>query len=536
MAGNVFWRAQKRSIKFLAVVLTVLMVSMLFGACTKNDGQNTTGTAIKASATTAVKPTAVNTSKTAAAATSTAKVTTSQATASETQGSANQDGGMDDVVTEETEVDAQTPGGVVTEEAPFDLGGRQVKWISWQVIDLNGNEATADAYAKTVYGNVKKAEVKYNFQMVFDKSYVMGAPLYHTRIWSELLAGINPADIYSLNNSYVEAYGFVKNRLVVCLNDYIDFDNDPYMKNHTWGAVCDIKGKYYGLCPHVYTGNNGILYNKVVLAREGLSDIWDLFELNRWDWQTMLDYAIRATKDTNGDGIIDQWGCTVYNNSTFVTYLLNSNGLPAVGQVNGKFISNYDTSAGKRALQFAVDLAFVHKVVGSGGGAEYRKGTVLFMWAPFWYNSTPVREKMESLVGPLPGGPDRKETVSIKPPGTNQYVSALSSIPREASIILRDAMICWTEDGQNVNADYIAARGTGLREWEEGYSPRWYITERDAVNSSQCVYPVIAEFDAMTGANTVAGGIVTDIMKGVSVSTAVDTYIGQINAKLADFN
>ncbi|MDD5603985.1 MAG: extracellular solute-binding protein, partial [Eubacteriales bacterium] len=420
---------------------------------------------------------------------------------------------------------------------PFDLGGRQVKMISWQVADLNGDSPTAGSYAVAVYNNTKLAELKYNFTMVYDKSYCMTAGTYHEKIMAEIMAGINPADIFTINNSDVRVLSFIKNKMVVCVDDYIDFEEDIYMKNHTWLPTTEYKGKIYGMTHLLYTGNNGIIYNTAILAKEGLRDIWDLYEENRWNWQTLLDYSVKATRDTNGDGIIDQWGSTVYSNSQFVIFLLNSNGLPAVGQVDGNMICNYDTPAGKRALQFAVDLTFVHKVVGNGGGNEFRKGNVLFLWGPFWYNESCIKANLTtSLVGPLPAGPDRPETVSIKAPGTNFYVSALSSIPKEASLILRDILITWTEDGLKPNEALIAAEKNVIKPWEEGSLKRYYWTERDAVNSSQCVYPVIAEFSTMTGADKIAANIVNDIMKGVSVSTAVETYIGQINAVLEEIN
>ncbi len=528
-------------IRFMSCIITLLLIGTVFGSCTKSNNQNATST-VTTTGITAKSAVAVSTSKTTAtAATGTAKSSSTGGAAGTAAASAGAQATAGTVaeadITDGNGADTQEPDRPVNEEAAFDLGGRQVKMISWQVADLNGDSPTSGSYAMAVYSNNKVAELKYNYSMVFDKSYCMAAVKYHEKIMSEIMAGINPADIFTINNANVEVLSFIKNNMVVCLNDYIDFEGDLYMKNHTWQSTTEYKGKIYGLTPNLYTGNNGIIYNTAILAQEGLSDIWDLYEDGRWNWQTLLEYSIKATKDTTGDGIIDQWGSTVYNNSTFVTYLLNSNGLPAVGQVDGKMICNYDTSAGKRALQFAVDLTFIHKVVGTGGGTAFRKGTVLFLWGPFWYNESCIKDNLTtSLVGPLPAGPDRPVTVSIKAPGTNFYVSALSNIPREAATILRDILITWTEDGQKRNAALAAAEDTAIKPWVEGSAKRYYWTERDAVNSSQCVFPVIAEFSTMTGAEKVAANIINDIMKGVSVSTAVETYIGQINGVLEEIN
>ncbi len=522
--------------RMIAAALVLIMAAGFFAGCEKAGSTTATGTAAKTSG---VAGTAAKTSAASTAAKTTAKASSTGSAAGTAAASAGAQATMGTVaeadITDGNGGDTQEPDGSVDEEASFDLGGRQVRMIGWQKIDLEDGP-NVDAYTKAVFNNIRAAETKYNFKMEVDQSYCMTANLYHAKIMSLLMAGINPADLFNLQNADVQAYNFVKNKLVVCLSDYLDFENDLYLKNNPWRPTTEFNGKVYGLYRNVYTGNNGILYNAAILAQEGLEDVWDLFAENRWNWQTMLDYSIKATKDLNGDGIIDQWGCTIYNNSTFITYLLNSNGLPAVGQVDGKMISNYDTLAGKRALQFGVDLTYVYKVVG-GNTLTYRKGQALFMWGPFYENANPIKAGLTtSLVGPLPAGPDRPETLSIKAAGSWFYVSALSDIPKEASQILRDVMVVWTEDGKHPNADLVAAEHTGLNPWDEGYNPRWYMTERDAVNSSRCVYPIVAEWSTLTGTGAIAGNIANDLMKGEPVATAVAKYIEQINSMLDNFN
>ncbi len=524
--------------RMITAVLVLIMAAGLLAGCEKEGGSTATGTAAKTGAATgsAAKTSAVSTAaKTTAKSSSTGSAAGTAAASAGAQATAGTGTGEEADVTDENGGDTQASDGSVNEEASFDLGGRQVRMIGWQKIDLEDGP-NVDAYTRAVFNNIRAAETKYNFKMEIDQSYCMTANLYHAKIMSLLMAGINPADLFNLQNADVQAYNFIKNKLVVCLSDYLDFESDLYLKNNPWRPTTEFNGKVYGLYRNVYTGNNGILYNAAILAQEGLEDVWDLFAENRWNWQTMLDYSIKATKDLNGDGIIDQWGCTIYNNSTFITYLLNSNGLPAVGQVDGKMISNYDTLAGKRALQFGVDLTYVYKVVG-GNTLTYRKGQALFMWGPFYENANPIKAGLTtSLVGPLPAGPDRPETLSIKAAGSWFYVSALSDIPKEASQILRDVMVVWTEDGKHPNADLVAAEHTGLNPWDEGYNPRWYMTERDAVNSSRCVYPIVAEWSTLTGTGAIAGNIANDLMKGEPVATAVAKYIEQINSMLDNFN
>ncbi len=52
----------------------------------------------------------------------------------------------------------------------------------------------------------------------------------------------------------------------------------------------------------------GWIYNKAMLEEEGLEDLYELQRRGEWTWDALKEYAIRLTKDTDGDGKIDQWG------------------------------------------------------------------------------------------------------------------------------------------------------------------------------------------------------------------------------------
>ena len=40
--------------------------------------------------------------------------------------------------------------------------------------------------------------------------------------------------------------------------------------------------------------------------------MYDVFFNYEWTWDKMLEYAKNLTRDTDGDGIIDQWGLGVW--------------------------------------------------------------------------------------------------------------------------------------------------------------------------------------------------------------------------------
>lgn len=51
-----------------------------------------------------------------------------------------------------------------------------------------------------------------------------------------------------------------------------------------------------------------MVYNQSMLEREGLTDIYDLWTSGDWTWEEAEKLAIAVTRDTTGDGSINQWG------------------------------------------------------------------------------------------------------------------------------------------------------------------------------------------------------------------------------------
>ncbi len=91
------------------------------------------------------------------------------------------------------------------------------------------------------------------------------------------------------------------------LSDFIAEDGD-FQPEHYYGTALDYgkyEGKSYALpCESVPTL---MFVNKSLLAREGIP-----MPGNDWTWQDFLDICRRVTKDMDGDGVLDQFGCYDY--------------------------------------------------------------------------------------------------------------------------------------------------------------------------------------------------------------------------------
>ena len=188
----------------------------------------------------------------------------------------------------------------------------------------------------------------------------LNTPDYYNVVIAQAMAGIKFADFipHTTHNGTIP---FIKNKVIIPLDDYIDFD-EPIMKANKSMKVTEYWGKHWGIIYYNTLTLGTVQYNKDLLDREGQPDILELYENDIWNWSTFLDIAIACTKDTNGDGITDQWGVTAPSDADFVNKIVHSNGVASIQKVDDKFVYNYYTPEGQRALQFVSDLAHVYKV------------------------------------------------------------------------------------------------------------------------------------------------------------------------------
>lgn len=96
--------------------------------------------------------------------------------------------------------------------------------------------------------------------------------------------------------------------------DGIDFEADFYhgLGINEWG------GKIYGF-PHMFE-SCVMLYNKTMIKEHWGKDLWEAFPDGNWDLTDMLEVAKACTKDTSGDGRIDQWGLYIYHRDYYYGY------------------------------------------------------------------------------------------------------------------------------------------------------------------------------------------------------------------------
>ncbi|MDE6420677.1 MAG: extracellular solute-binding protein, partial [Lachnospiraceae bacterium] len=182
-----------------------------------------------------------------------------------------------------------------------------------------------EEFAQAHFDIVKEIEEKYNVRIEFVNLTFNGVK---ESINTSILAGHPDCDIYEVEMSFGIAAAL--NGYAVNLREVVpdaDICNEQMiLKPSNIGLKDDSIYLFTQVSAESELYNTYMLaYNKQILDDAGLEYPEDLYARGEWTWDKWREYMIQLTQDTNGDGVIDQygycsrWDFTVYN-------LLMSNG------------------------------------------------------------------------------------------------------------------------------------------------------------------------------------------------------------------
>ena len=134
---------------------------------------------------------------------------------------------------------------------------------------------------------------------VVQQSAAMQQAPYRERLLMAMAAG-SPPDVFQLDNSDLPA--LVNRGVVLDLAPYFTRAGvDVACLDHTLLSIFRRGNAVYAL-PRGYTPLV-VVYNKDVFDRAGIP-----YPADDWTWDDFLRIAKRLTRDTDGDGRVDQWG------------------------------------------------------------------------------------------------------------------------------------------------------------------------------------------------------------------------------------
>lgn len=173
-----------------------------------------------------------------------------------------------------------------------------------------------------------------------------------------------------------------------------------------------------------------IFWNKTMFAREGWPALDELYLKDEWTWDQMEQIAIQATRDNDGDGVIDQWG---FGGMSFWP-LTSCNSAEAIVQdETGRWVFNWTSEAAITAFEtFNRWQTVLGLVSPNWDTTDFINGTVaMYKGQPWQLGADGVTGRMEDEWGivPFPKGPHADDYLFPRGGGDNVFLPASAEYP-----------------------------------------------------------------------------------------------------------
>lgn len=189
----------------------------------------------------------------------------------------------------------------------YDLGGNTVTIISWTGARM---QQYFDSFIP-VMDRIEEAERHFNCKIEFMQT--SNVPRLNM---IRVMAGDSTYDLWHVQNK-IGYFELVSEGAALPMSDILPveyYENLPPTLRMTEEAL-QFGGKYYGIGTMDHNPTYGfqndlifVAYNKSLLDREGIEDIYELYLYDEWTWDKVTEIGRKVTRDIDGDGEIDQYG------------------------------------------------------------------------------------------------------------------------------------------------------------------------------------------------------------------------------------
>ncbi|KKC45894.1 MULTISPECIES: ABC transporter substrate-binding protein [Paenibacillus] len=285
-----------------------------------------------------------------------------------------------------------------------DLGGRIIKVSAWWDLKPAGTTASDKARLDKIAEVEKKYNVKFEFVNVPFENYM-------DKFTTTVLAGEPFADIMQME--YKSALPAIKKGQLLPISEFTTPDNNINKEANLIAKYPAIAGGEYAFDNPTSIGL-GLHYNRDIFKKLSLPDPQELYAKGEWSWDTFLDLAKKATKDTDNDGKIDVFGFSGWANDAF-KHFTAANGGSVVDDRDGKEgLSDPKTI---EAAEFVKRLYNVENVVKVKTGDKtnweesntFKDGDVALFTAAEWQLPD---LKFEVGLVPIPNGPQGSKEIT----------------------------------------------------------------------------------------------------------------------------
>ncbi len=176
---------------------------------------------------------------------------------------------------------------------------------------------------------------------------------YWTKLQTEVASGTTP-DVVGMVSMYSQQY--IRQGTLLPLNQYIEREPEVNVEDF-WPRIMDAyrwEGDTYAFPYDLSTVL--IMYNKNMFDEAGVP-----YPVDEWTWDEFVDACTKLTKDTNGDGKVDQFGWLLPNFDWTIDVPLWTNMARFVAEDGSACLM--DTPEAIETVQWLADLRNVHHVV-----------------------------------------------------------------------------------------------------------------------------------------------------------------------------
>lgn len=185
-----------------------------------------------------------------------------------------------------------------TPEMDFDMGGRTLKWVSWY--DESVKEDNPDSIE--VKKNLDALMEKHNFKIEY---VVVDFGEYQDKVTASLVAGEPLGDIIRVARPWMIPT-LVKQDLFHPVDEYTK-NEKVFIQQYT-NEYSQFEGRGYGFRTGINGASSGVFYNRTLMNQLGMKPLQEYVNDDNWNWETFIQVAKEANKDSNNDGKLDIWG------------------------------------------------------------------------------------------------------------------------------------------------------------------------------------------------------------------------------------
>ncbi len=225
----------------------------------------------------------------------------------------------------------------------------QVEEITVKEFELENKEITFLATWARNPANGKNKDVAIElFQNRFGgkiNDIVVGDAERYDKLASLVSTGDSP-DFFSAADSDAFPMGAINN-MFQPIDDYIDYSDEWWSSRKEINDKFVLKGKHYvaAISPEVEVV---MIYNKAVIAENGLPDPYQLLKEDKWDWTACMDMMRKFCDKSEDNYATDGWWIT--------TGFCNSTGVPFIGMQDGKIVNNIRDALIGEAEEFLYNI------------------------------------------------------------------------------------------------------------------------------------------------------------------------------------